>query len=84
MAFDLSEFIKRIVKYLIEGLVVGIAVYVIPKQKIDLESILLIGLSAAALFAITELFMPSVYVSAKSGLGGVLGANLAGGLRVIG
>jgi len=82
--FDLGEFIKRIVKYLVEGLIVAIAVYAIPKKSLNVEEIVIIGLTAAATFAVLDVFLPSVGISAKQGLGYVVGANLAGGLRVLG
>ncbi len=50
--FDLGEFMKRLVKYLVEGLIVGIAAFAIPKQSLKLEEIALISLTAAATFSI--------------------------------
>jgi len=47
--FDLAEFLKRVVKYLVEGLIVAIAVYAIPKKSLNVEEIVIIGLTAAGL-----------------------------------
>jgi len=80
---DLSEFIKRIIKYLVEGLVIAIAAYCIPKRSMNLEEITIIGLTAAATFAVLDVFLPSVGVSAKQGLGFAIGTGLSGGLKVM-
>ncbi len=74
--FDISELIKRIVKYLIEGLMVAIAAFAIPKRSMNLEEIALIALTAAATFAILDTYIPSMGVSARSGAGLGIGMNL--------
>ena len=38
---DVSEFVKRAVKYLVEGLMVAIAAFVIPKQKLNIEEVVI-------------------------------------------
>jgi ABC-type Co2+ transport system permease subunit len=76
--FDISELIKRVVKYLIEGLMVAIAAFAIPKGSLKLEEISLIALTAAATFAILDTYIPSMGVSARSGAGFGIGANLVG------
>ena len=74
--FDLTELIKRIIKYLIEGLMVAIAAFAIPKRSLNLEEIALIALTAAATFAILDTYIPSMGVNARSGAGLGLGLNL--------
>jgi len=74
--FDVTELIKRIIKYLIEGLMVAIAAFAIPKRSLNLEEIALIALTAAATFAILDTYIPSMGVSARSGTGFGIGANL--------
>lgn len=76
--FDITELIKRVVKYLIEGLMVSIAAFAIPKGSLKLEEIALIALTAAATFAILDTYIPSMGVSARSGAGFGIGANLVG------
>jgi ABC-type Co2+ transport system permease subunit len=76
--FDVTELIKRIIKYLIEGLMVAIAAFAIPKRSLNLEEIALIALTAAATFAILDTYIPSMGVSARSGAGFGIGANLIG------
>lgn len=73
---SLSEFIKRAVKYIIEGLMVAIAAYVIPKQKLNLEEVVIIALSAAATFAVLDVFVPTMAASARGGAGFGIGANM--------
>ncbi len=74
--FDVSELIKRIVKYLIEGLMVAIAAFAIPKRSLNLEEIALLALTAAATFAILDTYIPSMGVSARSGAGLGVGLKL--------
>jgi len=75
--FDLSELVKRIIKYLVEGLMVALAAYAIPKRSLNLEEIGMIALTAAATFSILDTYIPSMGVSARSGTGLGIGLNLA-------
>lgn len=76
--FDIGELIKRIIKYLIEGLMVAIASFAIPKRTLNLEEIALIALTAAATFAILDTYIPSMGVSARNGTGLGIGLRLGG------
>ena len=76
--FDTVELFKRIIKYLVEGLMVAIAAYAIPKRSLNVEEILLLALTAAATFSILDTYIPSIGVTARSGAGFGLGANLVG------
>jgi ABC-type Co2+ transport system permease subunit len=76
--FDTSEFIKRIVKYLVEGLMVAIAAYAIPKHSLNIEEILLLALTAAATFSILDTYVPVIGVSARTGTGFGIGLGLSG------
>jgi ABC-type Co2+ transport system permease subunit len=83
---NVNELVKRIIKYLVEGLMVAIAAYAIPKARnaLNLEEIMFIALTAAATFSILDTYVPSMGVSARSGAGFGIGANLVGfpgGLR---
>ena len=73
---DIAELVKRIIKYLVEGLMVAIAAYAIPKRSLNIEEIVFIALTAAATFSILDTYIPSMGVSARSGAGFGLGANL--------
>lgn len=79
---DLLELSQRIVKYLIQGLVLAIAAYAIPKQSLRLSEIAMLGLTAAATFSLLDVFMPSVADAARSGAGTGIGLGLIGGLPV--
>ena len=75
---NMNELVRRIVKYLVEGLMVAIAAFAIPKRSLNLEEIALIALTAAATFAILDTYIPSMGVNARSGAGFGIGANLVG------
>ena len=75
---NVGELVKRIIKYLVEGLMVAIAAFAIPKRSLNLEEIALIALTAAATFAILDTYIPSMGVTARSGAGFGIGANLVG------
>ena len=75
---DLGELIRRAVKYLVEGLMVAVAAYAIPKKSLNLDEVALIALTAAATFSILDTYVPSMAVSARSGAGFGIGANLVG------
>lgn len=74
--FNVAELVKRIIKYLVEGLMVAIAAYAIPKRSLNVEEIILIALTAAATFSILDTYIPSMGVSARTGAGFGIGANL--------
>lgn len=79
---DLNELVKRAIKYLIEGLVVALAAFAIPKKQLNVEEIVIIALTAAATFSILDVFIPAMAVSARGGAGFGIGANLVGGLKM--
>jgi hypothetical protein len=76
--FDYQEMFTRIVKYLIEGLVVGIVAAILPEKPLSWDKVLLLGLTAAAMFSILDLVAPSISTSARQGAGLGLGFNLVG------
>ena len=75
---NLGELVKRAVKYLVEGLMVAIAAFAIPKRSLALDEIALIALTAAATFSILDTYVPSMAVTARGGAGFGIGANLVG------
>jgi ABC-type Co2+ transport system permease subunit len=77
--FDLGELLKRTIKYLVEGLMVSIAAYAIPKGKgLSIEEVALIALTAAATFSILDTYIPSMGMTARTGAGFGIGANMVG------
>jgi ABC-type Co2+ transport system permease subunit len=79
---DFSELVKRAVKYLVEGIIVAIAAYAIPKKSPNVEEIVIIALTAAATFSVLDVFIPSMAESARGGAGFSIGTGVAGGLRL--
>ena len=75
---DLGELIRRVVKYLVEGIMVAIAASAIPKKSLNVEEGVIIALTAAATFSVLDVFVPSMATSARGGAGFGIGANLVG------
>lgn len=73
---NISELVKRIIKYLVEGLMVAVAAFAIPKRSLNWEEIIMIALTAAATFSILDTYVPSMGMSARTGAGFGVGANL--------
>ena len=75
---DVAELIKRVIKYLVEGMMVAIAAYAIPKRSLNMEEIALLALTAAATFSILDTYVPTMGVTSRSGAGFGIGATLVG------
>jgi len=75
---DFATIFARAVKYLVEGGAVALAAYFIPRRKMDLQEVAMIAVTAAAVFAILDLYAPSVGVSARQGMGFGIGATQVG------
>jgi ABC-type Co2+ transport system permease subunit len=75
---NVQEITKKIIKYLVEGFIVALACFAIPKQSLDLESIGLIALVAAMTFSILDVYIPSMGATARQGAGAGIGLNLVG------
>jgi len=75
-SFNLQEILKRAIKYLIEGTAVAVAAFFIPKNQPKLDEVLMIAITAAATFALLDLYAPSVSAYARQGAGFGVGANL--------
>ena len=73
---DARELCKRVVKYVLEGLVVAIAAILLPKNKPDFEAVIALALVAASTFAIVDTMMPSLSKPLNMGVGFGIGANL--------
>ena len=76
--FNLSEMVSRAIKYIVEGGAVAVAAYFIPRRKMNLQEIVMIALTAAAVFAILDLYAPSVGVASRQGAGFGIGASMVG------
>ena len=75
-SLNLQEVVKRLLKYFIEGCAVAVVAFYIPNGKLSLEQVLTISATAAATFAILDLFAPSVGSYARQGAGFGVGAKL--------
>ena len=75
---DFMEVLNRAVKYLIEGIAVGLAAVLVPRKGIDFQEVIVIAIVAAAAFAVLDLVSPSIGVTARQGAGFGIGANLVG------
>lgn len=79
---DMADLVSRVVKYALEGLVVAVAAFWLPKfmggKSLPLSQIGMIGLVALATFAILDVYAPSVGASARTGAGFGIGAHLVG------
>lgn len=75
---QLTDIIKRTIKYLIEGFAVALAAYYIPRKMMRLDEIVTIGLTASATFAVLDVLAPSVAKSVRTGAGFGIGASQVG------
>ena len=75
---DLGEVLNRAIKYLIEGIAVGLAAALVPRKGLDFQEVVAIAITAGAVFAVLDLVSPSIGVTARQGAGFGLGANLVG------
>ena len=82
MGYGFAEIVNRIIKYLIEGLVIAAAAILIPKKSLPRDEVATLAVLAAVVFAILDAVSPSVGVTARQGAGFGLGANLVGFPRV--
>ena len=81
--FDFSELVTRAIKYIVEGVIVALAAYVIPKQSLKVEEVVVIALTAAATFSVLDVFIPSMGATARQGAGAGIGLGVIGGLPVM-
>ena len=79
---DMGDLITRLVKYVLEGLAVAVAAFVLPGKTLKFGEVAMIALVATATFAILDIYAPSVGSSARTGAGFGIGANLVGFPRV--
>jgi len=78
MSYGFAEIVNRVIKYLIEGLVIAAAAIFIPKKALPMDEVATLAVLAAVVFAILDAVSPSVGVTARQGAGFGIGANLVG------
>jgi hypothetical protein len=75
---DVNELLTRVIKYVVEGVAVAVALVFIPRKPLPMDEILTVTVAAAVVFAILDIFSPSIGVTARQGAGFGIGANLVG------
>jgi hypothetical protein len=78
MDYGVAEIVNRVIKYLIEGLVVAAAALLIPRKTLPMDEVATLAVLAAVVFAILDAVSPSVGVSTRNGAGLGLGFKLVG------
>jgi len=71
--------IENLVKYLLNGLGVALAMYVVMRDTVTQREILTTAITAAIFFAILDYFSPIAGLGARVGTGVSLGMKLVGG-----
>ena len=78
-ALDAGQVIQNAIKYLIEGLGVALAVFLVGKGKLKVEEIIMLGITAGAIYAVIDTLSPALGAPARLGSGLSIGAQVAGG-----
>lgn len=80
MQFNWQDLVNRLVKYLLEGLVVAVAAWLVfPNKRGKWDDFILLGLTASATFAVLDIGLtPSIASTARKGAGFGVGAGLVG------
>ena len=86
--FNFQETLRKIISYAIEGLALATAAYALPKllrkdsqwSMTQFRDIVMIGLVAAAVFAILDIYAPRIGGAARLGAGLAIGAYQVGGI----
>ena len=81
MSIDFSEVLGRVLKYLMEGIAVGLACYFV--GKLNMDQIIIIAVTAAASFAILDMYSPKIGDSVRLGAGIGIGSQFSG-VRLVG
>ena len=82
--FNMQNLPQNLLKYFREGLAVALAAFYIPKQKLGLQAIVMIAVSAGLMFLILDTFSPDMGEAARLGAGLGIGARAVGFERFTG
>ena len=69
---------QSLLKYILEGTAVAVATFLIPSKKLAYTDIIMIALTAAAVFAVLDQFSPLVAIGARQGSGFGIGYQQVG------
>lgn len=75
-----EDLISRLVKYLLEGIAVGIVAMLVPKKQLEWEAVATIAIVAASCFAILDMLSPLTGSAMRQGAGFGAGLRLMGGI----
>jgi len=76
MNIDFAEILARILKYLMEGIAVGLACYF--AAKLNMDQIIIIAITASVTFAILDMYTPQISNAARVGTGFGIGSQFTG------
>ena len=79
-SFDFKEMVTRLVKYVIQGLVIAVVAALLPSKSLAASEIVLLALVAASIFSILDLLAPSIAGATRTGAGLGVGLQLVGAL----
>lgn len=77
-SIDFTEVLIRMTKYAVEGLVVALVALLLPSKQLSLQEVILLALTAAAVFSILDLMAPSIASGTRLGVGLSTGVGLVG------
>ena len=77
-SFDWNEALKRLLRYLLEGVAVALAATLVAKKKINGQEVLLIALTASAVLSVLDVLAPAIAASARTGAGYGVGLGVVG------
>lgn len=75
---NLDDVLKKSVKLLLEGLVIGVCTKLLPGNKITIQHILMITLITALIFGLLDAFAPELSSSVRWGAGIGIGYSIVG------
>jgi hypothetical protein len=75
---DINDLLNRVIKYVIEGVAVALALVFIPRKALPMDEVITVTIAAAAVFAVLDIFSPSMGVVSRQGAGFGIGAKLVG------
>lgn len=77
-SMSLNDVLRRVVSYIIEGAAISVACVLIPQRKMSVHEVIMIALTASAVFAILDMFSPKVSDATRFGVGLGTGLSLTG------
>lgn len=76
--YNWQDIVKRGIKYLFEGVAVAFVAFAFTQGKLDWKEILMLGITAAFVFAILDTFSPTISLGARFGAGFGIGQSIFG------